>query len=137
MEQRDKVYAFFYGSLLSDLPARKALSIEDYLEYVGNCSIKGSLYDLGDYPGLHLEGEGEVRGELYELKEEDCFQILDDFENYHSNDPGESLYLRKTIWIPEVEKEAWVYEYQGSLHEKKQVVSGDWRQYIHASGKHL
>jgi gamma-glutamylcyclotransferase (GGCT)/AIG2-like uncharacterized protein YtfP len=137
MEQPDKIYAFFYGSLLSDLPARKALSIEDYLEYVGSCSVNGSLYDLGDYPGLRLGGEGTVVGELYEIKEKECLQILDDFEDYHSNAPEDSLYLRKKIWIPEVEKEAWVYEYQGSLHGKKKVAGGDWRQYIHASGKHL
>lgn len=58
---------FVYGTL------KKGERLDMYLEgqtYIKDAIVRGTLYDLGWYPTLVLDGEGYAPGEVYEVDEE-------------------------------------------------------------------
>lgn len=59
-----------------------------HVECVGRAWLTGSLYDLGRYPGLRLEGTQQVLAEVYAM---DCAleQAMDRIEGLWPEDVGE------------------------------------------------
>lgn len=92
------------------------------LAFLGSCEIPGTLYDLGPYPGLTLDEEETVVGELYGVTEQDLTRI-DRFEGATGPDP---LYERQQVELTSPDTAAWVYEYAGSVAEADRIESGDW-----------
>ena len=94
----------------------------------------GTLYDLGDYPGLVLEPErGEVVGELHLVRDASVMADLDEFEIARPDEPQPynprtgrgSLYLRRTLKVGDIEAE--VYVFNAALPPGAPVIaSGDW-----------
>ena len=76
------------------------------LESKGSCKIPGSIFDLGEYPGLVLGGNSIVQGELFEIKDIAVFKELDNFEKYDPRDRINSLYIRRCIRLVEPKKDA-------------------------------
>ena len=130
---------FVYGTL------RKAAShpmhrvLERYSTFVGEGSIRGELYDLGPYPGLHVpeDCDDRVIGEVYRLNESDAAQALrelDLYEGCDESDPQPHLYQRQSVrvWLAgATESEAWVYAMRGMPPRAVRVPGGDylaWRQ---------
>src|SRR5687768_10199370 len=70
---------FVYGSLRRG--NTRAMSVRfPEATYVAEGKVRGSLYDLGEYPGLVLDGEASVvTGEMYEV-DDDTLHRLDKFE---------------------------------------------------------
>lgn len=60
---RDTFHLFTYGTLLSSGDAGTELL--EPCERVGVGAVRGTLYDLGDYPALLLSGDDEVQGEIW------------------------------------------------------------------------
>lgn len=130
-------YTASYGSLMTGLQLDDAPDMTDYLELVGPCTIKGTLYDLGHYPGL-VSGDGNVAGELYRFKFElpdpratEAFRLLDSYERYDAHDLSESLYRRHVVRLAQPDVDAWTYVYNHPVEEKLLIESGDWRDYSH------
>ena len=74
---------FVYGSLLqNDQESHHLLEDHSDSECLGPASTLGSLYDLGDYPGL-VKSVGTVYGELYRLSEDRAVSALDEWEAFH------------------------------------------------------
>jgi len=84
---------FVYGTLLKGLSRDRKLSRS---EFIGAGTVSGALYDLGAFPALLETEDNPITGELYEVDERTLL-ILDDVESYDSDNPADSLYIRKDI----------------------------------------
>jgi gamma-glutamylcyclotransferase (GGCT)/AIG2-like uncharacterized protein YtfP len=70
-----------YGSLRSGFENRYARLLRAQSEFLGPASVRGSVFQLGEYPGYRPEGDDVVQGELYRLFDpEATFRILDEYE---------------------------------------------------------
>ena len=61
-------YLFVYGTLLPELAPAKMAKAVARLKLVGTATIRGRLYDLGNYPGARLGGGGRIRGRVFEVE---------------------------------------------------------------------
>lgn len=124
---------FAYGTLMTGF-RRRALLGPARLEGVGR--VRGSLYDLGEYPGLVLDGGGWVVGELYEVADLAVrLPRLDREEGYDPRREARSLYVRRRVQVELAEGpvvEAWAYVYQGVPGRAPRIPSGDWRAWVAA-----
>ena len=94
-------------------------------KFIAAAKVKGSLYDLGPYPGLRLtESDSWVTGEIYEVDDE-LLQRLDEFE-------ASSNYLRKQVEIQLGAQRTvcWTYEPDPDFYALNALIaSGDWVEY--------
>ena len=109
------------------------LELHRYMEratFLGEGSTNGTLYSLGQYPGL-VDGEGRVRGELYRFEDlPAALDILDDVEDYNPTEPERGLYVRvvRNVRMDDGrELDAWAYVYNGPVGAGARIESGDWR----------
>lgn len=127
----------YSGTLLFVYGTLKRRSGEDGLhpllkvraEFVGQASVPGRLYDLGDYPGLYSVPEGgRVSGELYRLRDPgEAFRVLDEYEGCAEQSGGESEFIRvrgrvRTAFCAEAE--AWMYVLGGEPHGRPHLEGG-------------
>jgi gamma-glutamylcyclotransferase (GGCT)/AIG2-like uncharacterized protein YtfP len=118
---------FVYGSLRRG--GTNAMSeLFPQAQFIGDGMVSGSLYDLGEYPGLLLnESNSFVIGEVYEVDDE-LLTTLDHFE-------AGSDYWRQQVEISlgAVTSMGWTYEPKpGLCSDRKIISSGDWIE--HARG---
>ncbi|MBQ0133460.1 MAG: gamma-glutamylcyclotransferase [Comamonas sp.] len=66
-------------------------------QIVGRTTLTGTLYDMGWYPGLSLQGSQQVLAEVYPL-DAALEQVLDGYEGIWPQDTGE--YTKRTITVP-------------------------------------
>jgi gamma-glutamylcyclotransferase (GGCT)/AIG2-like uncharacterized protein YtfP len=120
----DKHLVFVYGTLrrgsAGAMPKRFPKS-----KFIADAKVKGSLYDLGSFPGLLLnDRDALVIGEVYEVDSE-TLNDLDDFE-------ASSDYLRKQIEIAlgGQKRMCWTYEPNPESYSFQTLItSGDWIEY--------
>jgi len=86
---------FVYGTLLKGMSRSHSLSTS---RFEGFGVIRGSLYDLGSYPGI-VDFDGSVYGEIYDI-DSSTLVALDHIEGYDINYPESSLYSRKEVQTP-------------------------------------
>jgi gamma-glutamylcyclotransferase (GGCT)/AIG2-like uncharacterized protein YtfP len=100
-------------------------------KFIAGARVRGSLYDLGEYPGLLLdESNSLVVGEVYEVDDETLKQ-LDEFE-------ASSDYVRKQVEIHTgADKlQCWIYvpSFGPDFYSNRTLItSGDWMK--HAKSK--
>jgi gamma-glutamylcyclotransferase (GGCT)/AIG2-like uncharacterized protein YtfP len=110
---------FAYGTLMHGFPLHRVLAGRARL--VSTATVCGRLLSLGAYPGL-VEGEGRVRGELYELPSAELLATVDREEGYNFErcltevTPAEGRSVR-----------AWAYWYRGPRGRSVPIPAGDWR----------
>jgi gamma-glutamylcyclotransferase (GGCT)/AIG2-like uncharacterized protein YtfP len=119
---------FFYGTLMRGESNHAALSLPDWTRYLGPASVRGLLYNLGDWPCAVPSPEGVIRGELHRLVDPSRISDLDAFEDYDPLDPAGSEYLR--IAVPLVDRGglAWIYAYNRPVSGLPLIASGNWRE---------
>ena len=111
----DSSLLFVYGTLMSGQCRHH--HIQNYVDFLGERSVQGTLVHLGAYPGLLLEGHGRVFGELYSVVDPDkLWPLLDGVEG--------SEYERKLVDVGGAM--AWTYVL---------AQTGDWP--VIASGRWL
>lgn len=115
----------FYGSLRRGLPTLVRLGIAKRLHHLSDCIISGTLFDLGDFPGL-IEGEGTVAGDLFRLSDVRAVQALDRFEGFDQRRADHSHFVRKKVRLIRPDELAWVYFYNGATTGRQKVPEGDW-----------
>ena len=100
----------------------------DGAEFVGPATVGGALYRISWYPGLVLDGEGRVTGEVYRVGLE-LLRALDEFEGLAAGEIEGSEYRRVRVEADlgdDEELEVWVYEWKGAFDEDERIQSGDW-----------
>ena len=97
-------------------------------KFVADARVGGSLYDLGEYPGLVTgASNSNVIGEVYEVDDE-LLSKLDEFE-------ASTNYLRKQVEISFDDhiETGWTYEPDPAFHSLQTLItSGDWMEYSKA-----
>lgn len=125
-------YLFVYGTLRPNLAPAEIADTVDQLRPVGSASVRGRLYDLGEYPGAILDASSEttISGEIFELPDDQTvLAALDEYEGFTPNDPEASLFVRVkcTVTLSDGRKlESWIYVYNQSPEQMPLVTSGDY-----------
>jgi gamma-glutamylcyclotransferase (GGCT)/AIG2-like uncharacterized protein YtfP len=94
-------HVFVYGTLrrgeINDLAVAAARRGLPPPVHVGGASVRGTLYDFGDWPGLVADAAGPaVAGDVYRV-EEALVSLMDEIEEV---DPaGGSCFVRRTIQV--------------------------------------
>jgi len=128
---------FVYGTLLAGLRNHHHLQNAQLL---GPASVQGALFDLGDYPGLILEGHlakpiETVCGELYKIEASNWPQ-LDALEAFDPQAMDRSMYLRQFVgvtWYQGSENvivQVQTYVYNLTLEGRPRIENGDFRRHV-------
>jgi gamma-glutamylcyclotransferase (GGCT)/AIG2-like uncharacterized protein YtfP len=92
-----------YGTLQSGYPTFDRLGLGDAVRMVGRCRFRGTMRDLGAYPGVVLDGGRVCEGDLVEVLDDRAWPVLDRFEG--------AEYRRVLITCDEPhDTDAWIYE---------------------------
>lgn len=126
---------FVYGSLRSDASrgreeARRAFALlEANGQPEGLASLPGKLFAVAWYPGYVADVQGRVTGELWGLSNPAILSRLDRYE-------GEA-YVRELRQVRRADGRratAWVYRYARDVAGVPLIPSGDYVQWLQASG---
>jgi gamma-glutamylcyclotransferase (GGCT)/AIG2-like uncharacterized protein YtfP len=114
---------FVYGTLHPDRAPAEIREVVSKLVPVGPGTIGGTLHDLGEYPGLTLDGEKQlVRGTVFALPDDaEVLRRLDQYEGYFPREPSNSLFIRSKHLITlddGTTLSCWVYVYNRSPLQK-------------------
>jgi gamma-glutamylcyclotransferase (GGCT)/AIG2-like uncharacterized protein YtfP len=112
-------HLFVYGTLRSGGGAAGLLR---GCEHVGTGTVAGTLYDLGAYPALVLDGEGRVEGEVWRCPAK-ALARLDEYEGV-----PEGLYRRVAVQVGGAD--CWTYvagpALRSRLTPERRIRSGRW-----------
>lgn len=126
------INVFVYGTLLSE-GSNPASAMVD-AEVIGRATVPGVIYDLGWFPGFKRasvvdEDQSLVHGELIRVDEEGL-ERLDAYEGcpslYHREET--TVILTKDDWDDDLwaAVPAYIYIYNGNVHEDDRVPTGEW-----------
>ncbi|HEX8356669.1 MAG TPA: gamma-glutamylcyclotransferase family protein [Segetibacter sp.] len=129
----DKVLKLFvYGSLRSGFHHPAYGYISKYFTLISPATVKGKLYDLGDYPAaIPTNDEAFIVGELYELKSSEDFawaiEQLDAYEGVNPDEGEPRLYKRELaeVYYNGQTTHAWIYWYSHEIEDQPLIPSGD------------
>jgi gamma-glutamylcyclotransferase (GGCT)/AIG2-like uncharacterized protein YtfP len=138
---------FVYGTL------RAGLRLHHFMKgavYEGTATVRGTLYDVGTYPALHIsqlvasgtavcaDSEIEVSGELYSGDDE-LLKVLDSVEDYFPGNPN-SLYIRHLVDVTCTQdkddnpvsqvRPAFLYIYNHDVSAMERIPGGDYKAYL-------
>jgi gamma-glutamylcyclotransferase (GGCT)/AIG2-like uncharacterized protein YtfP len=124
-------HLFVYGTLRKGFRSHGWLS-RLHARLIATGSVRGRLYDLGEYPGA-VESERDadrVQGEVYWLPSAaQAIRILDKFEGFDPARPAFNLFERRKTTVVITaggEKRAWIYWLGSSLSLGRRVPSGNY-----------
>jgi len=126
-------HLFVYGTLSPQHAPPEIAATVRRLRPVGPATVKGRLYDLGEYPGAILSEKSRsvIRGEVFELPgDEGTLTSLDDYEGFEPEKRNSSLFLRRTWPVTMNDGKrlrCWVYVYNGTMKDARPVRSGRYR----------
>lgn len=104
-------HVFVYGTLMKGKerwPRMRSWATEG----PSNGHVQGRLYHLGHYPGLRLDEEGLVHGELYRCEDiNGALEELDAIEGVDPVDPASGLYLRVPVRVETGTGPRWAWTY--------------------------
>lgn len=116
----------FYGSLKKGESTPVHGTIADSFKYIGECTIPGELYDLERIHALK-RGTRPIRGELYEVLDDDALPTLDHYEAIDNVDPTAPGYTRGQIRVLQPQSvNAWVYYYDGDVRSRRLIEENQW-----------
>jgi len=103
---------FVYGLLKKDEPIFKTLQLEKAISNIQEAEVKGKLYNIANMcPGLKLDGNNIIKGEIQTYKRryiKNIIRLFDNIEKYYPKEEDKSMYIRKKIKIGKYR--VWVYE---------------------------
>lgn len=137
MTNHASCFIFVYGSLRKGFQSSAYEYISRYFNFFGEATVKGKLFDLGEYPAAIPVLDGAfIKGELYIVKNENEFSWaiaqLDDYEGVFPEPPEQPLYRREIAdtFINDAIVPAWIYWYNGDVSGRQEIASGDMMQYL-------
>ena len=133
---------FVYGSLRSGFQHAAYQYLFKYFHLVGNATVKGKLFDMGEYPvAVPTDEERLIVGELYEINNTNEFSYaigqLDDYEGLYAEEGETALYKREavTVYCNNQQSTAWVYWFNGSVNGLAEMATGDVFEYLQQKNK--
>jgi pyruvate carboxylase len=132
---------FVYGTLRKACGHPLHNILKDQFEFVARGSIRGILFDIGQYPGalISKHAKTEIVGEIYRVRDypsgNSALKILDEYEGYDGSDLLGSEFIRKRMFVKIQNKKkllCWVYIYNRSVINKHPIRSGDYIQRFQA-----
>ena len=121
---------FLYGTLLPEhAPGELALRLAS-LRRLGEGTVRGALYDFGEYPGAVLDANagGSVYGTIFELPEDgELLRILDNYEGFDPMNMQASLFVRvlQPVTLADGETvQCWMYLYNRKPGDARRIPSG-------------
>ena len=125
-------HLFVYGSLRSGFTNPAYEYISNFFQLIGEARVRGLLFDMGTYPAaVPSAGDQFIVGELYEARNPDEFSWaigqLDDYEGVGAEADEVQLYRRELteVYIKGGMIQAWVYWFNGDVHNHPLIPSGD------------
>jgi gamma-glutamylcyclotransferase (GGCT)/AIG2-like uncharacterized protein YtfP len=124
---------FVYGTLRRDPTHELFHVLARNAVFIGEATVEGRLFDLGDYPGMLFPApNGHVVGEVYEVRPalwERVITTLDEYEACRPVDPQPHEYRRQLI--PARLKSgrvvnAWAYILDRPASGLREIPSGDY-----------
>jgi gamma-glutamylcyclotransferase (GGCT)/AIG2-like uncharacterized protein YtfP len=120
---------FLYGTLRRG-GSRDVLKFYEGAFFAGGARLRGTLYDLGEYPGLILDDRADfVIGELFDVTA-GALADLDEWEGIDLENPDGGEYRRRRIEAELADgspQPCWVYEIRPEVCAGRPVIgSGDW-----------
>jgi len=121
---------FFYGTLLPQHTPPAMRRVVARLRLLGEGSVRGRLYDLGNYLGAVLDDAWDKRvyGAVFQLPDRSTIlDELDRYEGYDAASPRLCLFVRRRHPVELSEGdiiECWVYEYNGEPAGMPVISSG-------------
>lgn len=116
---------FVYGSLMQGGLYWEFMDRGD-VKCLGPARCRGTLYDLGEYPGLSLDGKRWIAGELYRPASMDLLlPVLDELETSHD-------FRREVVEVdwPHGPTPAWCWVYAGATAPGDEIKGGSWRAHL-------
>ncbi len=124
---------FVYGTLRPANAPPELKALIGHWRKIGDGSIAGRLYNLGEYPGAVLDQHGGVRiiGEVFELPNDGVtLASLDAYEGFDPRNFDASLFVRRKCEVRldyDARLECWVYAYNRQVAPSTIIQSGDYR----------
>jgi gamma-glutamylcyclotransferase (GGCT)/AIG2-like uncharacterized protein YtfP len=126
------INVFVYGTLKEGRPLDREVFANTRLS-VTPATIVGSIYNLGPYPAIKLQGKGLVQGEVHQFTKDDIKDIISLMDRIEGYDPKRkekhNLYNRRVVTAKtkDGEKmEAYVYEYSDKPKDALKIDDGLW-----------
>lgn len=122
---------FVYGTLRKGFRSHGLLQ-RFHARLIGSGSVRGRLYDLGEYPGaVDRAGHGDrVYGELYFLPQPAAaFRVLDKFEGFDPAKPVSNEFERRETTVTMTdgrEVRCWIYWMSGTPPTGRRVRAGNY-----------
>ncbi len=110
---------FFYGTLTSRERLRLVMDGHRFQD-VGEGTVRGTLYDLGAYPGLVLDGDSTIPGIVVDTDDGASAQ-LDEYEAV-----TDGLYERRRVAVERStggSLVAWTYVYLGPVDDLRAITA--------------
>lgn len=119
-----------YGTLRVGQGAYDTFGLNKSTAHLGQVRIPGSMWHLGGFPGVTLDGNEEgVLCDVLEITDEaaapDVISRLDSYEGYRPETPHNSLYLRKVVETSEFGSVS-IYEINRDVGGYSRIPGGDW-----------
>ena len=119
---------FVYGSLLSGMGNHALLdNVESDLISEFTTESEFTLRDLGYYPGVRLDGNTAIKGELYSVSEA-VWERVEHLEGYPS------FYDRTPLYTPYGTAQMYFLA-EEDVSDRVIVESGDWKEYFVGSAR--
>ncbi len=129
-------FLFVYGTLLIKHNQFGAY-LQSHCTLLNKGCIKGTLYDIGEYPGAVTDNSGNyIYGSIYTIdRPDEVLPVLDEYEGISPNDPQPHEYLRLLLPIETEEGmiTCWVYIYNWPVNGLRIIAGGDYLNYADRS----
>ena len=132
-------FLFAYGTLQPKKAPPEMREAVKALKPVAKGSVRGELYDLGQYPGAVFQNgtNGRVIGTVLRLPRrkdlnDHILRVLDDYEGVDPDNPKRGLFVRREMPVRTRNGrrlKCWVYEFNGDPGEGKLIPSGQFSRY--------
>jgi pyruvate carboxylase len=124
-------YIFVYGTLRRDCGNDLHRLIARNSDYVGMANYQGQMFQVAEYPGIipSTNPADKVVGELYLLSNTvKLLNVLDEYEEYETDRPEKSLFIREQVEVTLKGKKikSYAYIYNRPTDPKTRIVSGDY-----------
>lgn len=130
-----KDYLFVCGTLLPGYVPEEIAGEVRRLSRVGRAWVRGSLYDLGRYPGAILDASSraKIHGQLFTLPDDPkVLQSLDEYEGFEPSEPQSCLFVREqataTLEDGRVFR-CWIYVYNRDPGAAPLIEGGDYAKF--------